>query len=144
STIWRGWVWAGPHRALTVGTSAARPRRVGGAVVRPGAVAFGSPPRPLQGPPALLLGLLLELGGALLVPGEVDAGLGVEDVHLGRVEPQLGPVAGADGAHRVEGDDELGTHPLAVQVAVELLKLVTHGPVRLEGDVGVEHLAEPL
>src|SRR5690606_14501813 len=48
------------------------------------------------------------------------------------------------GAHRVEGDDELGAHPLAVEVPVELLELALDGVVRLEGDVGVEHLAQPL
>src|SRR6476619_7479974 len=58
----------------------------------------------------------LDLGSGLLpdLQREVVAGVRVEDQHAPRIEPQAGVAVVGDAAARLEGDDQLTAHALAV------------------------------
>ena len=65
-------------------------------------------------------------------------------MHLAGVHPDLGLVALADPARAVEGHDQLGPQRLAVEVLLQLGQLLADLVGRLEGDVGVRLVAQPL
>ena len=71
-------------------------------------------------------------------------GLGVEDVHLAGVEPELRLAALADAAGGVDRHDGLGAQLVGVELAGELLELLGDVRRRLVRDVGVLGVAEPL
>ena len=80
----------------------------------------------------------------VVVDGEVLAGARVEEVDLRPVDPDLGLLALLDPAGAVERHDELGAQRLPVEVALELAQLLLDLGRRLERDVGVGLVAQPL
>src|ERR687891_60173 len=85
------------------------------------------------------------LAGPDAVPGgEVVAGLWVEELHLGGVEPQFGVLAFAERGLGVECDDELGAHRFAVELVRELAEDAADLRGRVERHVGELLAAQPL
>ena len=65
---------------------------------------------------------MVETGSRVPTPclGRGCAGLWVEELHVGGVEPQFGLLAFAERGLGVECDDELGAHRFAVDLVGEL------------------------